>query len=322
MLVLSARDVEAVLTPAECIAAMERMFVGLARGEFFQPLRQRVRPEGSPNWLTVMPSLRHAGPRLWALKEMAVNPANTARGLDPIQGVVLLHDGDDGRLLAVVDAPALTAIRTAAVSALATRVLARPEAKRVAIVGAGVQGRAHIAAMRAVLPGASIVVWGRTRSRAEALAREHECDVADTIEHALRDADVVCTLTAASEPIVERAWFAAGAHVNAVGSSAPTTREIDPATIAAASFFVDRRESTVSESGDYLGALKAGAIAGPEHIRAELGEVLIGKHPGRTSTAELTLYKSLGLAIQDLAAAELATARARAAGRGVECAWA
>jgi ornithine cyclodeaminase len=321
MLVLSQKDVEAVLRMEDCIAAMQGVFTGLARGEFFQPLRQRARPEGSPNWITVMPALRTGERRLWALKEMAVTPGNTARGADPIQGAVLLHDGDDGRLLAVVSAPALTAIRTAAVSAVATRALARPDAAIVAVIGSGVQGRAHIEAMRCVLPRAAVRVWGRNRAKTEALAAEMDCQAAASIESALAGADVVCTVTAALEPIVRYAWFAPGCHINAVGSSSPGAREIDGATFGAAAVFVDRRESTISESGDYLFALKEGSIAGTGHIRAELGEVLACAHPGRSSVGELTLYKSLGLAAQDLAAAELAVASARAAGRGLECEW-
>ena len=181
MLVLSAADVAAVLTPADCMIAMERVFTGLARGEFYQPLRSRIRPEGSPNWLTLMPSLRYAGPPLWELKAMAVNPANSARGLDPIQGTVLLHDGDDGRLL----------------------------------------------------------------------APETQVEHAETIAAAVRDADIICTTTASSAPILPDALIAPGTHINAIGSSAPTTREVEPATIARARFFVDRRESAISESGDY-----------------------------------------------------------------------
>jgi ornithine cyclodeaminase/alanine dehydrogenase-like protein (mu-crystallin family) len=321
MLVLARADVEAVLAMPACIEAMDAMFRGLARGEFFQPLRSRARPPDGRNWVTVMPALRLGGRRLWGVKEMAVTPANASRGLDPIQGAVLLHDGEDGRLLAVLSAPALTAIRTAAVSALATRTLARKDAKVVAIVGAGVQGRVHAAALRCVLPDAAIRIWSRTPAKATALAREIGAAVAPSVQAALDGADVVCTVTAAAEPVVRREWFGPGCHVNAVGSSAANTREIDGATFADASVFADRRESTVNESGDYLGALREGAIAGPEHIRAELGEVLIGARPGRTRADELTLYKSLGLAIQDLVAAELAVERARALGRGVECEW-
>jgi len=319
--VLNHQDVEAVLSVEACIEAMQRLFEGLGRGEFFQPLRSRVRPEQSPNWLTLMPALRLGARRLWALKEMAVTPENAARGRDPIEGAVLLHDGADGRLLGIVSAPALTAIRTAAVSAVATRALAPRDARTVAIIGAGVQGRAHVKAMRAVLPEAHIRIWGRTPRKAEALARELGAEPAPTIEQALAGAHVVCTVTASAEPVVRREWFAPGAHINAVGSSAASTREIDGATFAAASVFVDRRESTIAESGDYLGALREGAIEGPEHLRAELGEVLLGKHPGRERRDELTLYKSLGLAVQDLAAAELALELAAERGKGLEYPW-
>lgn len=321
MLVLSHADVDAVLGFPECIAAMEQLFIGLARGEFYQPLRTRSRPEGSPNWMTVMPALRLGAPRLWALKEMAVTPDNSRKAMDPIQGAVLLHDGDDGRLLAVVCAPALTAIRTAAVSALGTRVLARPDAKEIAIIGAGLQAEAHIDALRCVFPEANYRVWGRTAAKAQALARTKNCKAMASIPAALDGADIVCTVTAAIEPVIERRWLAPGCHVTAVGSSAANTRELDAATVGDSSFFVDRRESAVNESGDYLGALREGAIKGPEHIRAELGEVIIGAHPGRTDPGELTVFKSLGLAIEDLVAAELAVARARALGRGAECNW-
>ena len=321
MLVLSYSEVVAALPMRDCIEAMETTLIGLARGEFFQPLRQRTRPEGSPNWITCMPSLRLSPPRLWALKEMAVTPTNPTRGLDPIQGAVLLHDGNDGRLLAVVNAPALTAIRTAAVSAVATRRLAHAGARKIAIIGSGVQGRAHIDAMRCVLPDARIRLWSRTPAKARALAEEMHCDTAPTLETALAGADVVCTVTASEQAITRRPWFGPGCHVNAVGSSGPLTRELDGATLAAATLFVDRRESTISESGDYLFALKEGAISGPEHIRAELGEVLTGTHPGRVAQDEFTVFKSLGIAIEDLVAAELAVARARSAGLGTEIDW-
>ena len=321
MLVLSHDDVLAALPMRDCIAAIERMFVGLAQGDYFQPLRTRAHPQGNSNWMTIMPSARIGTPRLWALKEMVVTPSNSARGKDPIQGAVLLHDGDDGRLLAVLSAPALTAIRTAAVSAVATRILARPDARSVAIIGAGVQGRAHVEAMRCVFPQACVRVWSRTQERALALARECDAEPASSIEEALAGADVVCTVTSAREPVIARAFVAQGCHINAVGSSASTHREIDGATMAAASLFVDRRESTLSESGDYLEALAERVIPGPRHIRAELGEVLLGLHPGRTENTEITLFKALGLAIEDLVAAEVAVRIARESGIGQECQW-
>jgi ornithine cyclodeaminase/alanine dehydrogenase-like protein (mu-crystallin family) len=321
VLVLSEHDVNRALPISDCIDALEQMFIGLARGEFFQPLRVRANPGTGPNWMTLMPSARLAAPRLWALKQMVVTPTNTQNGLDPIQGVVLLHDGDDGRLLAVVNAPALTAIRTAAVSALATRLLARADSARVAIIGAGVQAKAHVAAMKHLYPKASFRIWSRNRNNAVSLANESGATVADTITAAAQGADILCTVTASATPVISRAMVAPGCHINAVGSSAANAREIDAQTVADASLFVDRRESTLSESGDYLGALAEGAISGPEHIQAELADILLGNHHGRSSSSEITLFKSLGLAIEDLIAAELAVQSAAKLGIGTRCPW-
>jgi len=320
MLVLSHADVEALLPMADCIEAMDAAMRGLARGEFYQPLRLKARPDGVANRMAFMPALRMSGRKLWGVKEIVVTPDNAKRALDPHQGAVVLHDGDNGSLLAIVNASAITSIRTAAVTALATRALARPEASSVAILGAGVQARAHIEALRCVLPRAQYRIWSRTRDHAEALARDSQAQVAASAEAACAGADVVCTVTGAATPIVKREWFAPGCHINAVGSSVAFARELDGATMASGTLFVDRRESTVNESGDYLFAVAEGAI-GPDHIAAELGEVLIGKHPGRTANNELTIFKSLGLAVQDLAAAELVWQRARERNVGVEAPW-
>jgi ornithine cyclodeaminase len=250
-----------------------------------------------------MPAHRAGPDAAYSLKEIVVTPSNPDRGLDAHQGAVLLHDGATGELRALLNAAPITAIRTAAVSAVATRALAQPGASTVAIVGTGVQGRSHEEAMRAVLPEAEIRSWSR-RSGGD-------------LEGLVRAADVVCTCTNAPEPVLRREWLRPGTHVNAVGSSGTWARELDVETVTAASLFVDRRESALNESGEIIAALEAGAI-GPEHILAELGEVLVGSHPGRTSESELTLFKSLGLAVEDLAAAELVVARARAAGVGTE----
>ncbi len=246
-----------------------------------------------------MPAHRSGDASVWSLKEIVIAPENPARGLDAHQGAVLLHDGETGELRALLNASPITEIRTAAVSAVATRALARPDAMVVAILGAGVQARSHTEAMRAVLGDAEIRTWSRGDG--------------GTPEDALHGADVVCTCTSAREPILQRDWLAAGTHINAVGSSIPTTRELDTETMVAASLFVDRRESTVNESGDLL---LAGL--GEEHIRAELGEVLTGAHPGRADGEELTVFKSLGLAVEDLAAAELIVRKAREQGVGTE----
>jgi ornithine cyclodeaminase len=304
LLVLSDGDVRALLTMRECIEAMEATLAGLARGELYQPLRPVFRAPGAPNFFGLMPAHRSAAPPLYSLKEIVVTPANPAeRGLDAHQGGVLLHDGETGELLALLNASPITEIRTAAVSAVATRALARKDVAVVTVLGTGVQGRSHVEAMRCVLPDAEIRVWSR---------REEPSP-----ERALAGADVVCTCTTAREPILRREWLAPGAHVNAVGSSIPSARELDAETIAASTLVVDRRESAEHEAGDLLLAVEDGAV-GLDHVAAELGEVLIASHPGRTRDDELTIFKSLGLGVEDLAAAELVVRKARAVGAGVE----
>ena len=320
VLVLSEHDVRAHLPMSDCIDAMADVLAALTRGELFQPLRFVVRPPGAAGLMGFMPAHRGGPAPAFSLKEIVVAPGNPARGLDAHQGAVLLHDGETGELRAILNASPVTEIRTAAVSAVATRALARPGAGTVAILGAGVQARSHVEAMRCVLDDPEIRIWSRTAASAQALARETGARACATVEEALAGAGVVCTTTSAREPVLRREWLAPGAHVNAVGSSVPSTRELDTATVAAASLFVDRRESTLNEAGDYLFPAREGAI-GPEHIRAELGEVLTGAHPGRTAETELTIFKSLGLAVEDLAAAELAVGRARAAGAGTEVAF-
>jgi ornithine cyclodeaminase len=207
----------------------------------------------------------------------------------------------------------VTAVRTAAVSAVATRALARQDAKGLAILGAGVQARSHLEALPHVCELEWIRVWSPTQANAESVAAESalEVEVAESAEAAVRGADIVVTATSSREPVVERGWLAAGAHVNAVGSSIPTTRELDTETMSEAALFCDARESLVNEAGDYL---LAGI--GPERIRAELGEVLAGSAEGRRSDQELTVFKSLGLGVEDLAAAEHVYGRARAEGVG------
>jgi ornithine cyclodeaminase len=317
LLVLSDADVRELLDMPSCIEAMEGALAGLARDELSMPLRFVMRPPGSSRLMGFMPAHRGGGRALFTLKEIVVAPDNPARGLDPHQGGVLVHDGETGELRALLNASAVTEIRTAAVSALATRLLARPGSRTVAILGAGVQARSHVEAMRAVLPDAEVRIWSRTPARAAALAAESGAVAASSAEEALAGADVVCTTTSAREPIVRLAWLGPGAHVNAVGSSVPTARELDAETVAAAALFVDRRESALNEAGDYLLAAREAGI-GPEHIRAELGELLVGAAEGRRSPGELTVFKSLGLAVEDLAAAELCLARALERGVGVE----
>lgn len=321
MLVLGEEDVRATLDMASCIAAMETVLAGLARGELSMPLRTIFRStRAGVLGLGLMPAERSGHDPLISLKEVVVVPSNSAHGLDPHQGAVLLHDGATGQLIAVLNASPITEIRTAAVSAVATRLLARPDSSQIAILGSGVQGHSHAVAMREVLPAAELRIWSRNPANAEALALEAHGVACATVEEALDGADVVCTCTASPDPIVSLTQLAPGAHVNAVGSSGTWARELEAEVVAAASLYVDRRESTLNESGDYLAAVAECGI-GPDHILAELGEILVGKHPGRRTDDELTVFKSLGLAVEDLAAAEVAVARARELGRGVEVAF-
>jgi ornithine cyclodeaminase/alanine dehydrogenase-like protein (mu-crystallin family) len=296
---------------------MEEVLRALAGGELHNPLRFVVRAPEASGFLGLMPAHRAGTTPAYALKEIVVSPQNPAKGLDAHQGSVLLHDGETGQLVAVLNASPVTEIRTAAVSAVATRALARKDAERVAILGAGVQARAHVHAMRAVLDDPEIRIWARNIDAAELLAAETEAIVSPSADAAVFGAEVVCTATSATEPVVERRWLATGAHVNAVGACIPTVRELDTATVAASSFFVDRRESALNEAGDYVLAEIEGAI-GPDHIKAELGEVLAGLHPGRTDENELTVFESLGIAVEDLASAELVATRARERGVGTE----
>jgi ornithine cyclodeaminase/alanine dehydrogenase-like protein (mu-crystallin family) len=328
LLVLSEHDVHALLPVADCIPIMKEALVALARGEVTQPLRSIVRPEHAAGFLGLMPAYRGGARPAYGLKEICLFPGNPARGLDTHLGAVLLHSGETGELLAVVNASAVTAIRTAAVSGVATMLLAQEGPCELAVLGAGVQARAHIDAMLVVRPILSIRLASRSRERAETCVAEMRVrypegptiEVVDSVEEALCGATLVVTATSAREPIVRREWLAPGAHINAVGSSVATTRELDSATVAASSLFVDRRESTVHESGDYLFALREGAI-GSDHIRGELGELLEGTIAGRTAPGELTLFKSLGLAIEDLATAAYLFAKAESGGAGQWVTW-
>lgn len=298
VLIVSEPEVESLLPMEECIEVMELALSALARGEAHQPLRNLVRAPGAQGLLGLMPAYRGGANPVYGLKEVCVYPGNPARGLDTHLGAVLLHSGETGQLLAVINASAVTAIRTAAVSAAATRLLAREDAARLAIIGAGAQAKSHLQAIPLVRKISDVVVYSRTPSRAAQLGVR----LAKSVEEAVRDADIVVTATSSKEPILRREWIADGTHINAVGSSIATARELDSATMAAASLFVDRRESTLNESGDYLFALRESAIT-PDHIRAEIGELLIGAATGRKSASEITVFKSLGLAIEDLAAA-------------------
>lgn len=316
LLVLSEHEVERLLTMPECIEVMEATMAGLARGEFAQPLRSLVRPDGAAGFLGLMPAYRGGDKPLFGLKEVCVFPRNPARGLDTHLGAVILHSGETGEPLAVINAAAITAIRTAAVSAVATKHLARADAAVLAIIGSGAQARSHLRAIPAVRDIKEIRVASRTRAKAEVIAAEDKrARAVDTVENAVRGADIVVTATSAREPIMEREWLAPGVHINAVGACVPAARELDSATVAGAALYVDRRESAYNEAGDYLIPLKEGLITA-QHIRGEIGEVIIGTAEGRKSNEDTTLFKSLGVAVEDLASAAFLYEKATRLGVG------
>jgi ornithine cyclodeaminase/alanine dehydrogenase-like protein (mu-crystallin family) len=320
LLILSEHDVHDLLTMEECIVVMEEALAALARGEVQNPLRQAIRAAGAPGLLGLMPAWRSSGTPYYALKEVCVFPENPKRGLDTHLGAVILHSGETGEPLAIVNAAAVTAIRTAAVSAVATKLLAREDASVLAILGGGAQAKAHLQAIPLVRKIGEIRQFSRgsvedRRSRLSGQAGLPVLHVASA-EEAVRGADIIVTATNSREPILRREWLSPGVHINAVGSSIAAARELDGATVAAASFFVDRRESTINESGDYLFAVVEGSITGPDHIKAELGEILTGQAMGRKSDDEITLFKSLGLAVEDLASAAFLYEKARRLERG------
>ncbi len=309
ILILSHTEVLELLPIKECIPLMREALIALAAGKVHQPLRTIIRPPDAKGVMVLMPSYMSGDAAAFGLKAICVFPGNPAQGKDAHQGGVLLFSAETGELLAMMNASAITAIRTAAVSGVATDFLARVDACNLAILGSGVQAHSHLVAMSEVRLIKRCRIASRHIEHARNFAEEMRQNVSfplepvETVEEALEDADLIVSATTAVDPIVRREWISAGAHLNLVGSSTPKTREVDSETMAAASLFVDRRESTINEAGDYLFAARDGVI-GPNHIRAEIGEVLKGDQPGRTSPDEITCFKSLGLAIEDLAAAD------------------
>jgi ornithine cyclodeaminase/alanine dehydrogenase-like protein (mu-crystallin family) len=336
LLVLSASDVHGLLGYAECASTMRSALVALQSGGAQQPLRTVFRPHGAAGLVGLMPSYLaapdlgagdHAAPgapgaeAAYGLKAVCVTPGNPAAGLDAHQGVVLLSSGQTGEPLALLNASAVTEIRTAAVSVVATELLARPDADVLAVIGAGIQARAHVLALDEARPLREIRLASKRPGRAEQLAvslRDHvraPLRACPSALVAVAGAGIVVTATSSAEPVLDAGWLEPGTHINAVGSCLPTARELDTATMAGGVLFADSRESMLAESGDYLLAARDGAVS-PAHIRAELGELLSGQAVGRADEGELTIFESLGLAIEDMAASRRAYQMAMQTGAG------
>jgi len=321
-LLLSHREVHAYLPMAECIEAMEGAFRSLTAGRSLVPLRTVIRLPDSPNAFAAMPAVVGSGTNAQiAAKIITVFPGNDATPFDSHIGVVLLFGADHGELLAIADASSITAIRTAAVSGLATRLLARPGSQCLALLGAGTLAMPHLEAVSAVRPINEVRVWSRSPARSQEFAqrarekRGVKVTVVPTAQQAVASADVVCTITASRTPVLEGSWLSPGTHVNAEGASLSSARELDTEAVRRARLFVDLRESAMNEAGDFLIPRSEGAIA-DDHILGELGDLLAGLIVGRQSPDEITLFKSLGLAVEDVAAIRHVYEKALAAGAG------
>ncbi len=290
---------------SECISVMETMFGDLAEDKILQPLRSLMWLPDRRGLLGIMPGFA-ANPNIIGVKLITVFHANGPAGLPSHQGVVILFEATHGAPLLLLDAAELTATRTAAASAVATRVLARGDAKTLAIIGTGEQAARHIESISLVRPIERIYLWGRNAYHAEQLKNRlgdrYPIHLAPTAKAAVESADIVCTVTSATRPILEGQWLKPGAHLNVVGSCTPGNREVDTIAIQRSRLYTDRYESLFKEAGDFLIPLDEGSIA-DTFVKGELGEVLTGKRTGRENPEDITLFKSLGIAAEDLYAA-------------------
>ncbi|MBA3999415.1 MAG: ornithine cyclodeaminase [Brevundimonas sp.] len=304
MVVMDAEAVRSRLSIAACVPLMRQAMIELSDGRVGQALRSFL-PVGEGRTFALMPAVCEAG---FGAKLVSVYGAADRPGRRRHQGLVVLFDTDDGRPVFVGDAEAITRVRTAAATAAATDALARPDTRVLALLGTGTQAEAHLEAIAAVRPLTTVRVWGRDLASVTAFARHIQerfgLDVLPcaTAAEAVEGADVVCTLTTASEPVLQGAWIAPGTHVNLVGSSGPHAAEADAELVARSLFIADHRDHVLAHGGEFLRAREQGRVS-DDHVAAEIGEVFSGRHPGRTDADQITVYKSLGHAAQDLAAA-------------------
>jgi len=294
------------LTYQKCIPIVREAMIQFSRGETKQLLRSLI-PLSEGRVFGIMPgALGDHG--AFGAKLISVFPENFARGIQSHQGLIILFDAATGAPVCAVHAGEVTAIRTAAASAVATEALARRDARRLALLGYGEQAQTHARAIRKVRNYESLVVWGRSGERAEAFARRMQMELrlpataATTVREAVSEADIICTVTAATEPILMGEWVRPGTHVNVVGSGYAGPAEIDNDLVVRSRFVVDSREGVLSQGAEFLRAKQAGLI-GDDHIAAEIGQVLAGEIEGRRGAEEITVYKSLGHIVQDLATA-------------------
>lgn len=314
-LLLTESDVRALITMPDLIETMERALIAFSAGQIEQPVRTVVPVDPAHGVLGLMPAYVPGLPALGA-KLVTVFHDNDARGLPSHLASVLLFNPETGALETIMDGRYITEARTGAVSAVSVRAMARPDISTMAVIGSGVQARSHVAALRHVRDFRDIRVWSPApdlgKFAAETATRAVSC-----AEEAVRGAEVVVLVTASPTPVIQDAWVAPGAHVVCVGACRPNQREMDPALVARGRLVVDSRAAALKESGDVVLGIREGYFP-EDHIVGELGEVAAGKVPGRTSNDEVTIFKALGLAVEDVSTAHLVLTRARQQHRGVE----
>jgi len=314
-LLLTERDLARLLQMEDLIDLMERTLAGFSAGRALQPVRTTLPIEPHEAFMAVMPAYLPATGAL-AVKLVTLAPRNLEAGLPSHLATVLLLEPATGRLLAIMDGRLVTEMRTAAVSAAAARALALPGASTLAVLGSGVQARSHLEALRLVRPIRAARVWSPSREHREAFAREESArlslavEAIDTAEAAVRGADLIVTATSSRTPVLRGDWLAPGAHVSAVGASRPDWRELDAEAVRRARVFVDSRAGARAESGDLLLAERVGAI-GPDHVAGDIGQVFAGTLAGRGARDQVSLFKSLGMAVDDAATAQHAYRLAR-----------
>lgn len=325
MRILNREAVAKSLSHAECIEAVEVAMRAVSRGDTIMPLRRYLDIPGRGGKFTLMPGYL-GEPCTFGVKIVSKYPRSADSPHGSHVGAVMIFDSEEGIPLALLDGNELTAIRTSAASALATRILARPDSATLAILGTGTQARHHIKALSCVRPVTEVRVWGRTGAHARRLLRllalpaPVTARVCGSAREAVECADLVCTTTSAAEPVLEGKWLVPGCHVNLVGAAIAGSAEADIDVVTRSRFFVDYRASAMDQAGELLAAIRDGVVS-ESHIAGEIGDVLAGRVAGRRDDEEITVYKSLGVAAQDLAAAYAAFRNAERKDIGVDLSW-
>lgn len=308
MISITADELRRLLPMRDAIETVQQAMIGVAEGKANMPLRQVMEIDGT-NRLGVMPgALRD--PDVYGVKLISLFPGNPARGLSSHIGSMVIFDNDTGAVAALLDADALTAIRTAAASAAATRALACEKASVLAIIGTGEQAESHIEAMLCVRDITEVRIAGRTQARAQEFVDRVAprfggiaISAATNAQEAVSDADIICTVTSSAQVVLHGDWVAPGAHVNAVGASIPLMQEIDQGLLLKSALYVDYKPSALAQARDIMDAISTGAID-EAHILGEIGQLYAGSIAGRADTRAITLYRSLGVAAQDLSCAD------------------